>query len=60
MSLSLWFSLAGVCLLGAMSPGPSLVLVVRYSLNGGTKSGVAVAASHGLGVLVSRKWLVGR
>jgi threonine/homoserine/homoserine lactone efflux protein len=50
MSLSLWFSLAGVCLLGAMSPGPSLALVVRYSISGGSKNGVAVAISHGVGV----------
>lgn len=35
MVLSTWLSLLGVCLLGAMSPGPSLAVVLRSTLAGG-------------------------
>lgn len=36
--------------MGALSPGPSLALVVKNTLNGGNKQGYATAISHGLGV----------
>jgi threonine/homoserine/homoserine lactone efflux protein len=45
-----WLSLAGVCLLGAMSPGPSLALVVSQTLRGGRSQGVASSLGHGLGM----------
>lgn len=32
MPFSLWLSLAAVCAMGAMSPGPSLALVLRHTL----------------------------
>ena len=47
MALSLWFSLALVCMMGAMSPGPSLAVVLKHSLNGGMKNGMLAALSHG-------------
>ena len=50
MTLTTWLSLVGVCLLGAMSPGPSLALVVRNTINHGRGAGVITALSHGLGV----------
>jgi threonine/homoserine/homoserine lactone efflux protein len=50
MPLSLWLSLAAVCAMGAMSPGPSLALVLRHTLGGGRAPGVAAALSHALGV----------
>lgn len=50
MTLSLWFSLALVCMMGAMSPGPSLAVVLKHSLNGGMKNGMLAALSHGFGV----------
>ncbi|PLW82814.1 lysine transporter LysE [Kineobactrum sediminis] len=50
MSLSLWFSLLGICLLGAMSPGPSLVVVLRNTLAGGHRAGLACAVAHGFAV----------
>jgi len=52
MSESQWLSLALVCLLGAMSPGPSLVVVVRQSFTGGSRAGVACAVAHGLGIFL--------
>jgi hypothetical protein len=27
-----WLTLAGICILGAMSPGPSLAVIVRHSV----------------------------
>lgn len=50
MPFSLWLSLAAVCVMGAMSPGPSLALVLRHTLGGGRLPGVAAALSHALGV----------
>jgi threonine/homoserine/homoserine lactone efflux protein len=50
MALSLWLSLALVCMMGAMSPGPSLAVVLKHSLNGGMKNGMLAALSHGFGV----------
>ena len=52
MSESQWLSLALVCLLGAMSPGPSLVVVVRQSFTGGSRAGIACAVAHGLGIFL--------
>ncbi|MGB0936453.1 MAG: LysE family translocator [Colwellia sp.] len=50
MELHLWFSLVLICLLGAMSPGPSLALVIKNTIKGGTSQGYATAISHGLAV----------
>jgi len=45
-----WLSLAGICLLGAMSPGPSLAVVVSQTLRGGAGRGTLAALAHGAGV----------
>ncbi|AGY92721.1 hypothetical protein SPICUR_09000 [Spiribacter curvatus] len=50
MTLSAWLALVAVCVLGAMSPGPSLALVVRSTINRGRGAGLITALSHGLGV----------
>ncbi|XQW85579.1 LysE family translocator [Thalassotalea piscium] len=50
MELHLWLSLVTICILGALSPGPSLALVIRNTLAGGSKKGYATAISHGAGV----------
>ncbi|MEW6984068.1 LysE family translocator [Colwelliaceae bacterium 6471] len=50
MEFHLWASLVVICILGALSPGPSLALVVKNTLNGGHIQGYATAISHGLGV----------
>ena len=50
MELHLWLSLVVICILGALSPGPSLALVIKNTLNGGAGQGYATAISHGLGV----------
>jgi threonine/homoserine/homoserine lactone efflux protein len=50
MALSVWLSLAFVCMMGAMSPGPSLAVVLKHTLSGGMKNGMLAALSHGIGV----------
>lgn len=50
MEFHLWLSLVVICILGALSPGPSLALVIKNTLNGGASQGYATAISHGLGV----------
>ena len=59
MTLSAWLSLALVCLLGAMSPGPSLAIVVRHSVTSGTRAGVICALSHGFGIFLWAALMVG-
>lgn len=50
MSFSVWLALLAVCCLGAMSPGPSLAMVVRHTLGGGRGAGIACAWAHALGI----------
>jgi threonine/homoserine/homoserine lactone efflux protein len=50
MPIDLWLSLVFICLLGALSPGPSLALVVRNTMLAGQPAGMASAISHGVGV----------
>lgn len=50
MELHLWLSFVVICLLGALSPGPSLALVIKNTVNGGITKGYATSISHGLGV----------
>ena len=52
MTLSFIITLFIICLLGAMSPGPSLAVVAKHSLTGGRLYGIAVAWSHALGILI--------
>jgi threonine/homoserine/homoserine lactone efflux protein len=50
MSFTVWVSLFVICLLGAMSPGPSLATVAKHSLAGGRLNGLVAAWSHALGI----------
>ncbi|WP_105168252.1 LysE family translocator [Pseudoalteromonas sp. T1lg23B] len=50
MELSTWLSLATICILGAMSPGPSLAVVMRHSLHNSALHGIVASVSHGMGV----------
>jgi threonine/homoserine/homoserine lactone efflux protein len=50
MELTSWLALAAICVMGAISPGPSLAVVIRNTVRGGQGHGVATALGHGLGV----------
>ena len=43
----LWLSF--VCAMGAISPGPSLAVVIRNTISGGRNRGVMTGIGHGLG-----------
>lgn len=50
MTLTIWFSLVAICCLGAMSPGPSLAVVLRHTVSNGRVHGVITAITHAIGV----------
>ena len=41
--------IAAVCMMGAISPGPSLAVVVRNTVSGGRREGVITSIGHGIG-----------
>lgn len=50
MHLINWLSLIAVCALGAMSPGPSLAVVIKQALNGSRLHGIVTAWAHAIGI----------
>ena len=50
MTLTIWLTVVSICLLGAMSPGPSLAVVLQQTLKGGRRTGLVAAVTHGLGI----------
>lgn len=50
MSVSTWLALAAVCALGAMSPGPSLAVVIRQTVAGSRARGIATGFAHAVGI----------
>lgn len=49
MEPSAWVALATVFTLGAMSPGPSLAVVLRNTMSGGRSQGIYTGIGHGIG-----------
>lgn len=45
-----WLSVATICILGAVSPGPSLAVVLRHTLMGGRTNGCIAAIAHSVGI----------
>ena len=50
MALADWLSLISICLLGALSPGPSLMVILACTTENGRTAGVLASVGHGLGV----------
>ncbi|KEQ19271.1 LysE family translocator [Endozoicomonas numazuensis] len=50
MSASSWLSLFAVCILGAISPGPSLAAVMKSTLQGSRNHGLVTAITHAAGI----------
>lgn len=50
MDFTQWSQLALICIMGAMSPGPSLAVILRNSVSGGRQQGVLTGIGHGLGI----------
>ena len=52
MNLADWLSLISICLLGALSPGPSLMVILACTAEHGRKAGILASVGHGLGVFL--------
>ena len=50
MQLSAWLSIASICAMGAISPGPSLAVVVKNTIAGGRIQGALTGIGHALGI----------
>tara|TARA_B100000886_G_C20402720_1_gene483339 strand:- start:398 stop:1006 length:609 start_codon:yes stop_codon:yes gene_type:complete len=50
MTLIFWLQFAAVCIAGAISPGPSLALIIRNSIKYNRLTGIITAVGHGLGM----------
>ena len=50
MSITQWSQLVLICIMGAMSPGPSLAVILRNTISGGRTQGVMSGIGHGLGI----------
>lgn len=50
MTFTVWLSLFTICILGAMSPGPSLAVVAKHSLAGSRLNGLATSWAHAFGI----------
>ena len=49
MTPEAWAALAVVFMLGAMSPGPSLAVILSNTISGGRRQGIATGLGHGIG-----------
>ena len=52
MPLNDWASLAIICILGAFSPGPSLVVILALTATNGRNAGNIASLGHGFGIFV--------
>ncbi|SHO57524.1 LysE family translocator [Vibrio quintilis] len=52
MTFTHWLPFFTICLLGAMSPGPSLAIVAKHALAGSRANGLAAAWAHASGIAV--------
>ena len=50
MEIKLIIGLSFVCAIGAISPGPSLAVVLRNTISGGRMQGVMTGIGHGIGL----------
>ncbi len=50
MTFVSWLSVAGICFMGAVSPGPSLAVVVRNTVQGSRRNGMITGVAHCMGV----------
>ena len=50
MTFFVWSQFAIVCIAGAMSPGPSLAIVIRNNVNFNRLAGILTSIGHGIGI----------
>lgn len=47
-----WVSLITICVAGALSPGPSLIVILSISMKFGRKAGFSSAVGHGVAIFI--------
>ena len=52
MSFFEWLTIFFVCLIGAMTPGPSLIVIIYLTHSKNFVSGVAASLAHGFGIFI--------
>ena len=52
MNFFVWLQLSLFCLLGAMSPGPSLAVIIRNSITYNRIAGISSSVGHGIGIAI--------
>lgn len=52
MTLIIFLQVFMICLLGAMSPGPSMVVVINNAIFKGKHNGILTSIGHGVGITV--------
>ena len=50
MTFFFWMQFAAVCVIGAMSPGPSLALIIRNSIQFNRLAGILSSIGHAIGI----------
>ena len=50
MSNWFWIQFATICIVGVMSPGPSMALIIRNSIKYGRLSGILSSVGHAIGI----------
>jgi len=50
MTFFFWVQFAAVCVIGAMSPGPSLALIIRNSIKFNRLAGILSSVGHAVGI----------
>ena len=52
MQFESYLAMSIICLIGAITPGPSLAIVIRNTIAGGRKNGVLTGVGHGIGITI--------
>ncbi len=52
MSIYEWITIAFICIAGATSPGPSILLIIYINNTRGFLSGITASIAHGLGIFI--------
>ena len=52
MGIYEWISLSLLCFFGAISPGPSLIIILNSAINYGKKASLFACIGHGLGIFI--------
>ncbi len=50
MTFATWLTFLAICTLGAMSPGPSVAVVLKFTVNNGRAHGLAASWFHAAGI----------